>query len=227
MTTPWSVTPMKKSQRISGPKSMTSRGHRYVSPKPTPRAARSMPGPRMCNEAGGSGNSLIGIGSSLPARHTFSSCTSSVVPPGAPPLDVSTTISFLAPTGQCPMRLQSILTDFDRMVRFTPCRVLARTACVRDRPVPYPEPWKTSVNAEHPNPILLADLSALSLLRQVIPAYTEARFVSSRPLSRAKRPHVFVKPLLRSVVPLPQCGVRSRTYSCDTFLIHWHRLLES
>jgi hypothetical protein len=40
--------------------------------------------------------------------------------------------------------------------------------------VPYPEPWKTSVNAEHPNPILLADLSALSLLRQVIPAYTEA-----------------------------------------------------
>jgi len=68
--------------------------------------------------------------------------------------------------------------------------------------VPYPEPWKTSVNAEHPNPILLADLSALSLLRQVIPAYTEAQFVSSGTLSRAKRPHAFAKPLLTIGGPL-------------------------
>ena len=94
MTIPWSVTPIKKSHRISGPKRMTSRGHRYVSPKPTPSAARSKPGPRTCNEAGGSGNSLIGIGSSLPACHTLSSCTCSVVSPGAPPLDVSTKTSF-------------------------------------------------------------------------------------------------------------------------------------
>src|SRR5215208_4089331 len=107
------------------------------------------------------------------------------------------------------IRLRSTDTDFDRMVRFTRRRVRARTASVRDRPMPYPDPWKTSVNAEHPNPILLADLSALSLLRQVIPAYTEARFVSSRPLSRAKRPHVAVKPLLRSVVPSPKCDVGS------------------
>src|SRR5215208_785825 len=100
------------------------------------------------------------------------------------------------------MRLRSTVTDFDRMVRITPRRVRARTASVRDRPMPYPEPWKTSVNAEHPNPILLADLSALSLLRQVIPAYTEAQFVSSRPLSRAKRPHAFAKPLLTIGGPL-------------------------
>src|SRR5215217_4969971 len=108
------------------------------------------------------------------------------------------------------MSLRSTATDFDRMVRCTPHRMWTRIASVRDRPVPYPEPWKTSVNAEHPNPILLADLSALSLLRQVIPAYTEAPFVSSETLSRAKRPHVFVKPLLRSVVPSPECGVGSR-----------------
>jgi hypothetical protein len=94
MTTACRVTPMKKSQRISGPKRMTSRGHRYVSPKPTPNAARSMPGPRICKEAGASGSSLIGIGSSRPACHNLSSCACSVVPPVVPPLDVSTKTSF-------------------------------------------------------------------------------------------------------------------------------------
>src|SRR5918994_4795273 len=58
------------------------------------------------------------------------------------------------------MRLQSTVTDFDRMVGCTLRRVWPRTADVRNRPIPYPEPWKTSANAEHPYPILLTDLSA-------------------------------------------------------------------
>src|SRR5215210_4856810 len=119
MTTPWSVTPIKKSQRISGPKRMTSRGHRYVSPKPTPSAARSIPGPRMCNEAGASGSFLIGIGSSRPACHTLSSCACSVASPGAPPL-VSTTTSF---------QPRSISARRDRNLLLKPPPQLPRQRC--------------------------------------------------------------------------------------------------
>src|SRR5215211_6496014 len=170
MTIPCSVTPIKKSQRISGPNSMTSRGHRYVSPKPTPSAARSKPGPRTCNEAGGSGSFLIGIGSSRPACHSLSSCACSVASPGVPPLDVSTTTSFQP-------RPISARRDSDRLPKSPP--QLSRQRCQPNKQG-YPRPSNGAHEAlrkrrrritfrrRSSSPPLLC----LSLYRQVIPAYT-------------------------------------------------------
>src|SRR5581483_10251786 len=66
ITNNWMVTPMRNSQRISAPNTTTRRGHMKVSPRPTPRAVSTMPGPRMCSQLIGSGSGRIGRGASRP-----------------------------------------------------------------------------------------------------------------------------------------------------------------
>src|SRR3954447_23068585 len=84
MTTVCSATPTRNIQRMFGPKTMTRRGHRNVSPRPTPSATRIIAGPMMCAACGASGSLRIGIGGSLPpARQTRSvPVWSSVTAPG-------------------------------------------------------------------------------------------------------------------------------------------------
>src|SRR5215212_7393377 len=202
MTTPWSVTPIKKSQRISGPKSMTSRGHRYVSPNPTPSAARSKPGPRTCNEAGASGSFLIGIGSSRPACHNLSSCGCSV----AAPLFVSTTTSFRP-------RLVSARRASDSP---KPSSVTRRRKQGFLGPHTSPngeppgttgrapqKPMKRTPTRDDPPSLILFTAPSLPLpYRQVIPAYTGGYLVSSRTF----------------VPPITPDAVRNTTPLCDSFL---------
>src|SRR5918994_531735 len=108
------------------------------------------------------------------------------------------------------MRLRSTVTDFDRMVGCTPRRVWPRTAGVRDRPIPYPEPWKTSANAEHPYPILLTDLSAFPTCDRSY-QHTQGPDLCQVEHYLRETPTCPRKPFLRSVVPSPECGVGSRT----------------
>src|ERR671921_334517 len=83
MTTVWTITPTRNSQRMFGPNTITRRGHRNVSPRPTPSATRIIAGPMMCAACGASGSLRIGIGGSLPARPTPSvPVSSSVTAPG-------------------------------------------------------------------------------------------------------------------------------------------------
>ena len=83
------ITPTRNSQRISGPNTMTSRGHRNVSQADPERATRIIAGPRMCAASGASGSLRIGIGGSLPARQTRPSSATAEEPERPGPDGVS------------------------------------------------------------------------------------------------------------------------------------------
>src|SRR5919106_2332671 len=88
MTTSWTVTPTRNNQRTLGPKTITSRGHWKVSPRPTPSAVRAMPGPIRWTGLNGLGSGRMGSGASRPIGTVRSAATGSLLDATVIPLHV-------------------------------------------------------------------------------------------------------------------------------------------